>query len=573
MRQHARLRPGTHAGRGTAARTRRPRRPTTANGAKLGVPGPPVTFAVTSLAEMRRVRREGEHDRREDAARPSSLTSRREPPAPAQRPNAASTAAGADSRARRSRSRAAGNADRRARRASFCSSSTRPLAGDRRTTPVSVRPPAHDRHEHARRPAGSSAPTSGPARSTATTSRPPRAAAHQSPWRHRARKSETTKTNVPAGTSASAGPELAERPGEGRRRRRRRARAHAIEHVARRRGAGGEAATGRRRCRRGPARREPPQPRGRSRPRRHTPQRPCPARELGRVEPPSSGGGRRRSQRAATLPVRLAAPRTRSEPCAEETRADAYQSIIDIGSPGRYGRVPAISEPRPRRVLRRSPNGEPTSRRRGTRGNARRRSLKGVARCRRESSQCGEGLGAASTQASQTRRATLFDGRLLLRHVVGVSTRRCGEHRDEQTLDVGGLRMVAPARSASARTARSSASDPRTDAPECDERQVARGAHELDDPAAQQRVDVHALDRRVAARVTSATETTSVSASSGWPACCPSTIWTSSSSIRIAERRAQEEAVELGLGKRERPLVARSGSRSRSGRTDPEGSG
>ena len=42
---------------------------------------------------------------------------------------------------------------------------------------------------------------------------------------------------------------------------------------------------------------------------------------------------------------------------------------------------------------------------------------------------------------------------------------------------------------------------------------------------------------------------------SGWPPSCSSTIRCSSDRVRIPEGRAQEEAVELRLGKRERALV------------------
>ena len=50
-----------------------------------------------------------------------------------------------------------------------------------------------------------------------------------------------------------------------------------------------------------------------------------------------------------------------SSPRADESRAEANQSIVETGSPGTYGRVPATSDPRPRRVLGRSPNGVPLS--------------------------------------------------------------------------------------------------------------------------------------------------------------------------------------------------------------------
>ena len=58
-----------------------------------------------------------------------------------------------------------------------------------------------------------------------------------------------------------------------------------------------------------------------------------------------------------------------SVPRASERRADAAQWMCVMRSPGRYGRVPAISSPEPRREVRRRPNCTPRKRRRGTSGN------------------------------------------------------------------------------------------------------------------------------------------------------------------------------------------------------------
>src|SRR5207248_196864 len=53
---------------------------------------------------------------------------------------------------------------------------------------------------------------------------------------------------------------------------------------------------------------------------------------------------------------------------AEESRAEAAQSILATSSPGSYGRVVATSDPSPRRALRIPPNASPGTRRRGTSG-------------------------------------------------------------------------------------------------------------------------------------------------------------------------------------------------------------
>src|SRR5213082_3361104 len=57
-----------------------------------------------------------------------------------------------------------------------------------------------------------------------------------------------------------------------------------------------------------------------------------------------------------------------SSPRADESLALARQSIVEIGSPGTYGRDPARSLPRPRLVLRAEPNGRPLSLYLGTSG-------------------------------------------------------------------------------------------------------------------------------------------------------------------------------------------------------------
>jgi hypothetical protein len=51
-----------------------------------------------------------------------------------------------------------------------------------------------------------------------------------------------------------------------------------------------------------------------------------------------------------------------SVPRADESRADAFQSIASTSSPGWYGRDPATSDPCPRRALVSPPNERPTSR-------------------------------------------------------------------------------------------------------------------------------------------------------------------------------------------------------------------
>ncbi len=79
----------------------------------------------------------------------------------------------------------------------------------------------------------------------------------------------------------------------------------------------------------------------------------------------------RRSQRITT---RGASSEKRSRtmnssvPRAEDSRADAFQSIVSTSSPGWYGRELATSEPIPRRTLLTAPKASPISLRRGTSG-------------------------------------------------------------------------------------------------------------------------------------------------------------------------------------------------------------
>src|SRR5579862_8223538 len=172
------------------------------------------------------------------------------------------------------------------------------------------------------------------------------------------------------------------------------------------------------------------------------------SRSASRFESHGSGGGYRPiagrlSSRMVTRGASSAA-RSRttnsSPPLADESRADANQSIVETGSPGSYGREPITSVPWPRRRLGKSPNGRPLRRRLGTSGNVRRsradmRSPVPVRRRRR--------------RELQTARADPAK-RLLAAERAGLGEKRRGEqqavpeHRQEEQLDVLGHDVRAP---------------------------------------------------------------------------------------------------------------------------------
>src|SRR5215213_2490315 len=131
-------------------------------------------------------------------------------------------------------------------------------------------------------------------------------------------------------------------------------------------------------------------------------------------------------------------------PRADDTRADAAQSIERISSPRRYGRLPATSEPRPRRTLRIVPNVIPIRRRRGMRGKVgwppltSSSTLGGAPALVDED---GVLVGARPRRELQALRAELLDrrrppGGARARDERGREHDPVHEHRDEQPLDV-----------------------------------------------------------------------------------------------------------------------------------------
>ena len=128
------------------------------------------------------------------------------------------------------------------------------------------------------------------------------------------------------------------------------------------------------------------------------------------------------------------------------------------------------------------------------------------------------------------------------------------EHREEELLDVlRGDERPAVQQRPGARDALE-CERPRTEAPTCDDLELARGAHEVDDPALEERIDVHVLDGGVqrlelgevdggaqpAQRVAVQLIVEDAQLVLG---------------VGIAERGPQQEPVELRLRQRERALL------------------
>ena len=354
-----------------------------------------------------------------------------------------------------------------------------------------------------------------------------------------ARKSRTTKTNVPPGTSvrccarnASARSDRVLRRVEGRARRRARRRATA--------GRAARAAATRPRRRRS---RAPRCPRGRRRrsPRSRSP--PPAARPASRATAAAAGRGPSPGRRSSTIVTRGASSAARSRttnsspPRAAESRAEANQSIVETGSPGSYGRDADHLACRgrgggsaDRRTVGR------VSRRRGTSGNVRRsradmRSTVPVGRGRRRELEAARANPPERLLAAE--RARL--GEEGSRQEQPVSEHRAGRAARRPPGRRGRGRAGAPTRARCARASRL----PRTDAPIATPSTVAGRPHEVDGPAQDQLVDVDRPRRRAAAaRI-------------------------SSHVIDRAERRRAD-----GRGaarRRSRPPRPRSGSRARSG--------
>ena len=137
----------------------------------------------------------------------------------------------------------------------------------------------------------------------------------------------------------------------------------------------------------------------------------------------------------------------------------------------------------------------------------------------------------------------------------GANSTRCATHGHEQLLDVAGHHVVAGLEER-----------PGPDGPLERDAAAHRGAQlrdlelpgrldERDDPALDERIHVDVLDRAVEGSRPRRRVTTGLDSLERMPVLLVEDDPMLVPGVRVAERGAQEEAVELGLGKQERPLV------------------
>src|ERR671935_1239998 len=237
-------------------------------------------------------------------------------------------------------------------------------------------------------------------------------------------------------------------------------------------------------------------------------------------------------------------------------RADDAQSIARMSSPGKYGREPRMSEPRPRRPLCIAPKDRPISRRRGT-------SVKTESVCATRLL-LGRRCERARFVRLGTRRRRETTSLELVDRLVPADAARLREearpevdpvqqHGNEQELDV--LRQDEVA-SVQKRPSARDALEREAAAYRAADRDVlvlACRTHEIDDPPLQQLVDVHVLHRSPQLpHVTDVdyrlelSERMTVALLRDDPHLVRG--------ARVAELRLDEEAVELRFRQRERPL-------------------
>ena len=218
--------------------------------------------------------------------------------------------------------------------------------------------------------------------------------------------------------------------------------------------------------------------------------------------------------------------------------------------------MPAVSDPRPRRALRCAPNGLPTSRRRGDQreGEPPAHSPRWDVAGARAPSQSGAGRGASSRQRCQTRRAISSASRSASERNSGSSSSRCATTGANSSSTSSGSAWSRPCTSAHAAgraLEREAAAHRRA---ERDELDLARRTDQRNDPALHDRVDVDVIDRLLQLEHVCDRDDRPQRIER-MPAALvlhdPQLLVL----VRIPERRAQEEAVELGLGQRKGALL------------------
>src|SRR5919109_647619 len=242
-----------------------------------------------------------------------------------------------------------------------------------------------------------------------------------------------------------------------------------------------------------------------------------------------------------------------SVPRAEESLAEAAQSIVSTSSPGWYGRELATSDPVPRRTLCTAPKARPISRRRGTSG-----------KVRSVASLTGDlhDLAAESGLRPRSQLEALLDEarRRLLAPVLADLDQERGreedpvsDHGQEQLLDVLGNHVVAllqqrprPCRPLEGEAAADGSADR-------DGVELARGAHEVDHPPLEQFVHIDVLARVVQhLDVFERDHRPELAERVAVPLVADDLQFLIL--LGIAERGLEEEAVELCLRERERPF-------------------
>src|SRR5829696_5432692 len=245
-----------------------------------------------------------------------------------------------------------------------------------------------------------------------------------------------------------------------------------------------------------------------------------------------------------------------SVPCAAESFADAAQSIASTSSPGWYGRELATSDPLPRLALCALPKARPISRRRGTSGKL---SSVGPLTVREA-----DDLAVAAQGCLRTRhRAEAARAEVLQRlrppdlpqlDEEGRSEQDpVADHRQEEELDVFREDVVPPGQERPATCGALEREAPAYGRADRDNVELARYPDEVDDPALQQVVDVHVRRRLLQLRDVFDLDGRREVAERVAVQLVPHDVQLVVAA-GVAEGGPDEEAVELGLRQRERPL-------------------